>query len=194
MWKAYREAAVHFGLPCQLKRAFEFMTMIQNTFGINIIPPDDSARVAALERYRLLDTPAEQIFDNMTLLAATIFRTKISLISLVGAETVFFKSAVGTGNVRCTGRGESLCALAILSPDVLVFENTPDAPEIAASPAVKAGVRFYAGAPLKTPDGYPSARSALPILNGEASARMTGRCCRSWRGWSCSKLNCGLRP
>jgi signal transduction histidine kinase len=56
--------------------------------------------------------------------------------------------------LRCTGRGESLCALAILSPEVLVFENTLEVPEVAGSAPVKEGVRFYAGAPLTTPDGY----------------------------------------
>lgn len=127
---------------------------MKNTFAINIIPGNDAERLAVLERYRLLDTPEEKIFDNITVLAAATFRVPVALISLVGAETVFFKSAYGAGNVRCADRGESLCALAILRPDVLIYENTLEAPEIAGSIPVQHGVRFYAGAPLKTGDGY----------------------------------------
>lgn len=127
---------------------------MNNSFAIDIIPENDGARLAVLDRYRLLDTPAEQIFDNMTLLAAATFQTPVALISLVDAETVFFKSTFGVGKLRCTDRGESLCALAILKPEVLVFENTLSAPEVSDSVPVKSGVRFYAGAPLKTADGF----------------------------------------
>lgn len=107
-----------------------------------------------MARYRLFDTPAETVFDNMTLLAAATFQTPVALISLVGSDTVFFKSTVGVGKVRCAERGESLCALAILSPGVMVFEDTLAAPQVADSVPVKQGVRFYAGAPLESPDGY----------------------------------------
>jgi signal transduction histidine kinase len=129
---------------------------MKNTFSVNIIPEKDEQRVAAVHRYRLLDTPSEKVFDNMTTLAADMFSMPISLISLVDAENVFFKSTLGAGNLRCVDRGESLCALAILSEDVLVFENTLNEPILAKSPVVHgpAKVRFYAGAPLMTPDGY----------------------------------------
>ena len=135
-------------------RAISRSIIMRNTFGIDIVPANDHERLKVLERYCLLDTPAEQVFDNMTQLASTIFRTPVALISLVGAETVFFKATTGVGKVRCTERGESLCALAILSPDLLVYEDTQDDHVLAGSTPVQQGVRFYAGAPLKTPDGY----------------------------------------
>jgi len=127
---------------------------VNNTFKRDIIPDNDPERLAALGRYHLLDTPAERVFDNMTDLAAATFQAPVALISLVGAETVFFKATTGVGKVRCADRGESLCALAILSPEPLVYENTLEDPVVADSVPVKQGVRFYAGAPLSTPDGY----------------------------------------
>ena len=127
---------------------------MRNTFYTDIVPPNDEQRLRALARYRLLDTPREQVFDNMTLLVAETFQTPVALISLVGAETVFFKSTVGVGNLKCADRGESLCALAIMSPDVMVFEDAALDSAVADSPPIKAGVRFYAGAPLKTADGF----------------------------------------
>jgi signal transduction histidine kinase len=129
---------------------------MNNTFTIDIIPANDPARVAALRRYRLLDSPGEKVFDDMTSLAAVTFGMPISLISLVDAETVFFTSTQGVGNIRCADRGESLCALAILSPEVMVFENALEAEVLSGSPAVHgpAAVRFYAGAPLTTKDGF----------------------------------------
>lgn len=127
---------------------------MHNTFDAEIIPANDGQRLSALARYRLLDTPEEKIFDNMTLLAAEIFQTPVALISLVGAETVFFKSAVGVGKVKCVDRGESLCALTIMSTELMVLEDTLMEPSVAGSAPVQQGVRFYAGAPLKTDDGF----------------------------------------
>lgn len=127
---------------------------MNNTFDTEIIPANDDQRLSALARYRLLDTPEEKVFDNMTLLAAEIFQTPVALISLVGAETVFFKSTVGVGKVKCVDRGESLCALTIMSTELLVLEDALLEPSVAGSAPVQQGVRFYAGAPLKTDDGF----------------------------------------
>lgn len=127
---------------------------MHNTFSINIIPPGDAGRVEAMRRYRLLDSPSEKVFDNMTALTARLFGTPVSLISLVDTELVFFKSATGAGGIKCADRGESLCALAILSPELMVFEDASLEPIAADSAPVKQGVRFYAGAPLRTKDGY----------------------------------------
>lgn len=77
---------------------------MKNTFAINIIPPDDEQRLKALARYRILDTPREKVFDNMTCLASEMFNMPISLVD---AETVFFKSTVGVGNVRCADRAKA---------------------------------------------------------------------------------------
>lgn len=129
---------------------------MENTFGKNIIPDNDHGRLAALKRYQILDTPPEDAFDRIATLATKIFRTPVSLISLVDDVRVFFKANIGAGDEREASRGESLCALAVLSPEVLVFENAPEDPCLLANPNVAAehGLKFYAGAPLITPDNY----------------------------------------
>ena len=123
--------------------------MTENTFGINIVPDDEETRPDALKRYRSTDTPSE---NGMAGLAAKIFNVPISLLSLVNAETVFFKANVGMGKARET----SLCALAILDKEVSVFEDALKATCLLANPNATGdfGLRFYAGAPLTTHDGF----------------------------------------
>nr|WP_068891137.1 ATP-binding protein [Pedobacter panaciterrae] len=130
--------------------------MIENTFGINIIPENDSERLIALKRYRIMDTPSEASFDNIAKLCTKIFNVPISLVSLVDAERVFFKANFGMGNARQADRGKSLCALAVLNPEVTVFEDALKEPCLIANPNVAGdfGLRFYAGAPLITHDGF----------------------------------------
>lgn len=130
--------------------------MIENTFGMNIIPENDSERLSALERYRIMDTPSEASFDNIAKLCTKIFDVPISLISLVDAERVFFKANVGMGKAREADRGKSLCALAVLSPEVTVFKDALKEPCLTANPSVADdfGLRFYAAAPLISQDGF----------------------------------------
>jgi len=129
---------------------------MDNTFGINIIPDNDKERIAALKRYKILDTPPEGTFDNVARLATQIFKVPISLISLVDAENVYFKANVGMGNARSTSRGVSLCSLGVLKPEVTVFEDAPTEPCLLTNPNVAGsfGLKFYAGAPIITHDGF----------------------------------------
>eukprot|EP01133_Synstelium_polycarpum_P011888 gene11888-13853_t len=129
---------------------------MENTFGINIIPENDQQRVAVLKRYKILDTPSEDTFNHIAKLAAQIFNTPIALISLVDSDRVFFKANIGMGDARHTPRGRSLCSLAILQPEVTVFENAPQEPCLLSNPLVAGefGLKFYAGAPLVTHDGF----------------------------------------
>jgi PAS domain S-box-containing protein len=129
---------------------------MENTFGKNIIPDNDPERLNALKRYQILDSPPEPAFDRIAQLATKIFQTPVSLISMVDTERVFFKANIGGGDEQETPRGLSLCSLAVLSPEVLVFENAPEDPCLLTNPHVAAehGVKFYAGAPLITPDNF----------------------------------------
>ncbi|RNL56648.1 GAF domain-containing protein [Pedobacter jejuensis] len=129
---------------------------MDNTFGKNIIPDNDELRIEALKRYKILDTPPENAFDNVAKLATQIFDVPVSLISLVDAEQVYFKANIGMGNVKSTSRGVSLCSLSILDKNVTVFENAPTEPCLLTNPNVAGsfGLRFYAGAPLTTADGF----------------------------------------
>ncbi len=72
-------------------------------------PPDEDRRLAALYEYELLDTPAEELFDTFTALAAQLCGTPIALISLIDAERQWFKSAVGLEGTQ-VARDVSLCA------------------------------------------------------------------------------------
>ncbi|WP_316744197.1 ATP-binding protein [Pedobacter antarcticus] len=130
--------------------------MIENTFGMNIIPGNDLERLAALRRYRIMDTPSEASFDNLAKLCTKIFNVPISLVSLVDAERVFFKANIGMGAAKEANRGKSLCALAVLNTDVTVFQDALKEPCLIANPNVAGnfGLRFYAGAPLITHDGF----------------------------------------
>lgn len=130
--------------------------MIENTFGKNIIPENEEERLKALHRYRITDTPSEESFDGIAQLAAQIFDVPVALISLVDAESVFFKANFGMGNAKKANRGKSLCTLAVLDTDVTVFEDALKEPCLLSNPNVIGdfGLRFYAGAPLITHDGH----------------------------------------
>ena len=130
--------------------------MIQNTFGINIIPDNEDSRLDALKRYRISDTPSEDSFDGIAKLAAQIFNVPVSLLSLVDKYDVFFKANFGMGSAKKAKRGISLCSLAILDEKVTVFEDALKEACLSSNPNVTGdfGLRFYAGAPLITHDGF----------------------------------------
>lgn len=129
---------------------------MENTFGMNIIPENEEQRLAVLNRYRILDTPSEKSFDSVVKLATEIFQVPVSLVSLVSAEEVFFKAAEGVGDLRCGDRGYTPCALGVLTQEVTVIENALAHPNLTNNPLVHGafGLRFYAGAPLITHDGF----------------------------------------
>ncbi len=129
---------------------------MENTVGMNIIPDNDKERILAVKRYQILDTPPEHAFDNVARLATQIFKVPVSLISLVDADKVFFKANIGMGNARVVSRSDSICSLAILDKEITLFGNAAEEPCLMANPNVSGsfGLKFYAGAPLITSDGY----------------------------------------
>lgn len=128
----------------------------ENTFGINIIPPNDEQRLLKLKSYHIMGTPPEEVFNNMARIIAEDFELPIALISLVDRDQVFFKANVGMPGVTKVHRGLSLCSIAILSDEPTVFENAEQAPCLLSNPLVHGdfGLRFYAGAPIKSSDGF----------------------------------------
>jgi PAS domain S-box-containing protein len=117
--------------------------------------PLEGERLAALERLEVLDSPSEPLFDSLTDLAAQSFNTPIALISLVDQERQWFKACIGL-DVDHTARDISFCQHAILSDQVLVVLNAAHDERFRDNPLVTGppDIRFYAGAPLITPEGY----------------------------------------
>lgn len=116
---------------------------------------DEKARVDALNRYSILDTSPEQIYDDVTALASLVCGTPISLVSLVDADRQWFKAAVGL-EVRETPRAQSFCAHTIGTATTLIVTDAQQDPRFMDNPAVVGdpGIRFYAGAPIVEPSGH----------------------------------------
>lgn len=117
---------------------------------------DESARLAALRRYRILDTDPEQAFDDLTLLASQICGVPIAAITLIDDDRQWFKSRVGIGLTE-TARNISFCTHAIQTPnEIMVVPNVLEDRRFVNNPLVLGEplIRFYAGAPLVTEDGH----------------------------------------
>ncbi|WP_224240500.1 ATP-binding protein [Hyalangium gracile] len=117
-------------------------------------PWDEKARLETLRGYAVLDTPPEQSFDDITQLAAQLCGTPIALISLVDEARVWFKSRTGL-DVQETPRDGAFCGRAVPRPELYIVPDTLLDAQLAHHPLVARPpyLRFYAGAPLVTPDG-----------------------------------------
>jgi PAS domain S-box-containing protein len=117
---------------------------------------NEAARLAALRRYAILDTPPEQEFDDLSRLAAMVCGTPIALVSLIDENRQWFKSRIGV-EVQQIPRDVAFSAHAVLEPSVLVVRDATLDERFRDNPLVTGDskVRFYAGSPLLTPEGYP---------------------------------------
>ena len=115
----------------------------------------EKKRLNVLWQYDVLDTVPEELFDDLTELAARICESPIALISLVDEKRQWFKAKVGT-TVNETSRDVSFCAHAIKQSALFIVPDATKDQRFAKNPLVTSDpkIRFYAGAPLITPDGY----------------------------------------
>lgn len=119
------------------------------------LPENETQRLIKLHTYGILDTVPENTFDKIAVLAAQIFDTPIAQVTLVDNDRVFFKSNISPLEAIEIPRADSFCTYAILNEKPTTFENTLNVPYLSDNPFVKMdnGVRFYAGAPLRTIEG-----------------------------------------
>jgi GAF domain-containing protein len=120
-----------------------------------LAPKNEEARLAALARYEVLDTPPEADLDAITRFAAMVCEVPIALVSLVDRSRQWFKSRVGFEWLE-TPREMSFCGSTILSSEPLVVEDTLKDERFRSNPMVigPPRIRFYAGSPLLTQEGY----------------------------------------
>ncbi|MCY1018423.1 GAF domain-containing sensor histidine kinase [Pyxidicoccus sp. MSG2] len=118
------------------------------------LPPDEAHRLQALRGLCVLDTPSEERFDRIVRTAAKLFRVPMALVSLVDEGRQWFKARVGLDGSE-TPREHSFCGHAILGsstfvvPDAVRDVRFHDNPFVIGEPFV----RFYAGHPVRAPDG-----------------------------------------
>ncbi len=118
-------------------------------------PVQEAQGLDALRQYAVPDTPPEQSYDDITLIASFIGGAPIALISLIDEDRQWFKSKVGL-EVSQTPHDLAFCAYTIMSDKVMVVPDATEDKRFAENPLVTGDpkIRFYAGAPLITPEGH----------------------------------------
>ena len=118
------------------------------------IPANDAARLQELRSYGVLDSPDEQVFDDIGALVRDIAGTPIGIISLVDENRQWFKSCIGL-DAKETPRNISFCGHTILQRTPLIIEDALTDPRFCDNPLVlqEPHIRFYAGFPLMASNG-----------------------------------------
>ena len=119
------------------------------------IPADEDQRLRDLQRYALLDTPADPHFERLVRLASAVLQMPIALVSLVDRDRQWFLARHGL-DVEETPRRMAFCAHTIAGNDILVVPDALEDPRFQGNPLVLEAprIRFYAGAPLRSPQGH----------------------------------------
>ncbi len=118
-------------------------------------PKNELQRIKILWQYDVLDTLPEAVFDDFTQLAGLVCGAPVSLISLVDEDRQWFKSKTGV-TINETSRDVSMCAHAILQKDIFIVPDATKDKRFKDNSLVVSApkIRFYAGVPLISPDGY----------------------------------------
>lgn len=121
------------------------------------VPQSENERLAKLYGYKILDNHEKTgTFQHVVSMAARIFHVPVALVSFVDETRATTEANVGMEGISEISREISLCSLAILKNGVTVFENAREELCLLSNPIIYGdfGLQFYAGAPLKTPDGF----------------------------------------
>jgi sigma-B regulation protein RsbU (phosphoserine phosphatase) len=125
---------------------------------MHLVPDEavEAARMEAVRRYDILDTPPDGAFDRIAALAARLFDVPVATVTIVDEDRIWFKTAHGLDGVSEIGRDPGLCGSAVLRDDALVIPDTLLDDMACGNPLVTGplGVRFYAAAPITTADGH----------------------------------------
>ena len=118
-------------------------------------PVTEQQRLQALRAYEILDTPAEQAFDDLSRVASYICDTPIALVTLIDSDRQWLKAKVGL-DVNETTRDAAFCAHTILGREIFEVMDTAVDPRFHDNPLVvgSPNIRFYAGMPLVTSDDH----------------------------------------
>lgn len=129
-----------------------------------MIPDNETERLCSLYKLTILDTEPEQRYDYITEQVKNYFKVPVALISLIDGDRQWLKSSQGL-EVKETSREVSFCGHAINQNDIYVVTDTFEDERFRDNPLVTGEpfIRFYAGAPIKTPEGYPV--GTLCIIN-----------------------------
>lgn len=132
-------------------------------------PANETLRLCALRETGLLYTPRLRAFDEIACLAAEVCAMPIAMVSLMDAESGFVKASVGL-EADAMERGSAFCAFTILRDEPFVVNDAAADPRFAHTPleTPRGRVRFYAGAPLLTAEGY--ALGALAVMDTKPGA------------------------
>jgi sigma-B regulation protein RsbU (phosphoserine phosphatase) len=119
-------------------------------------PAVEAARLAAVARYDILDTPPDGSFDRVAALAARWMSTPIATVTIVDEDRIWFKATHGLNGVTQINREPGLCASAIMQDGPYTVEDTLTDPRTSHNSLIQsaAGIRFYAAAPITTSDGH----------------------------------------
>ncbi|MCE3283405.1 MAG: serine/threonine protein kinase [Chitinophagaceae bacterium] len=129
--------------------------LMKNHFiGKDLLPANEKERLNVVRQY--LEEIPEGYFGNLAAIMAKSFNTPIALVSFVDKEEVAFLGNFGMEDSSRVSRGLSLCSLAILDDSPTIFPDALKEPCLLANPLVTGsfGLRFYAGAPIITKEGY----------------------------------------
>lgn len=123
--------------------------------GLGVIPHNETERLRAVQRCEILDTPPDGAIDRITALAARVFQVPTAIVSIVDSDRIWFKSRYGL-DLPQVPRDTGLCASAIFERAPWIVTDAAFDPRTRSHPLVRGefGLRFYAGVPLTTMDGY----------------------------------------